>query len=190
MCWIVDEDCQTLAGRRREAIFVGAVGLISSIGRAVAVGLVLNGLNLMGLAITNCEQACVSPSGSKQDCLDECARQNISRQPPGVGQYAEFMYYVVVPVCQFFTALLTWTFPIYGTRLDAIYANQSTMFEAVLVRVSTKSSKKSQEITGSSASSDSLDVGSSGMQVAQVVGKPERGTDIPNKPAEEEEQSM
>merc|ERR1719373_1039699 len=89
MGWLVDEDCHREHGRRREAVFVGGVSLVSSIGRALAVGLVINGLAWAGLDMTNCSQPCsdlafdaVSSTEAETEaaCIEECDLHNIANQ--------------------------------------------------------------------------------------------------------------
>lgn len=125
--WLVDEDCLACDGRRREAVFVGSVNLVSSIGRAAAVGLVINGLASVGLDMTNCLQFCAGEL-DEAACVEACDVANVVRQPVAVRTYTRVLYYAVVPALQLACAALTASFPIHGARLDRIYATQAARF--------------------------------------------------------------
>jgi len=124
--WLCDEDCHSCEGRRREAVFVGMMSFVSSIGRAVAVGLVINGLAAVGLDFANCEEECI---GGADACMKLCEKQNLEGQPAAVKTYIQALYHGLMPLCQFIVAVLAMTFPIHGERLDAIYRNQARMFK-------------------------------------------------------------
>jgi len=155
--WIVDEDCQAVQGRRRDAatkeerseveaivkvtsgagstlgtcpqlIIVAGVSRTMLLAVSIFYFLVLNGLTLMGLDVTNCELACSAESdATKYECVAACDTSNFEKQPSGV-RFIEVMYFAVVPLCQAMCAWLVYSFPIYGERLDAIYANQRRLY--------------------------------------------------------------
>jgi len=124
--WVVDEDCHASHGRRREAVFVGVLSFVGAIGRAMAVGLVINGLGAVGLQFEFCDQVC---DGLRVPCKELCERRNIEGQPEAVKVYIQVLYYGVMPVCQALVAILAIAFPIRGERLDAIYRNQAQIFK-------------------------------------------------------------
>lgn len=128
--WVVDEDCIEHPGRRREALFVGGINFVNAIGRAAATGVVLLGLALAGLQVENCEQKCVDAfDAAKETCADSCDYDNLNRQPETVKVFILSVYYGFIPVCQILLAVLTYTFPIRGARLDAIYAGQARIYK-------------------------------------------------------------
>ncbi|CAJ1342323.1 unnamed protein product, partial [Effrenium voratum] len=97
LCWIVDEDCQAKAGRRREAIFVGCISLVSSVGRAAASGGLLFALSFAGLEVRNCAAEC---AGAGQSCRGECEEKNFEQQDPAVAACIQLFYYAVIPSFQ------------------------------------------------------------------------------------------
>eukprot|EP00438_Fugacium_kawagutii_P034135 Skav216733 [mRNA] locus=scaffold653:201057:205832:+ [translate_table: standard] len=127
--WVVDEDCQAKAGRRREAIFVGCISLVSSTGRAAASGILLTALSAAGLEVNNCAQQC---AGSDRDCRDDCEAQNFQSQDPAVATCVQFFYFAVIPSCQLIAIFLTYIFPIHSQRLELIYTNQEELYKQTL----------------------------------------------------------
>lgn len=129
LCWIVDEDCQAKAGRRREAIFVGCISLISSTGRAAASGILLTALSAAGLEVSNCAAECTDTDRDVVNCREECEVQNFESQDPAVKTCIQFFYFAVIPSCQLIAVFLTWIFPIHSHRLELIYKNQEELYK-------------------------------------------------------------
>lgn len=132
--WVVDEDCHACDGRRREAMFVGLIGFFSAIGRAVGVGIVLYGLAICGMDMVNCDLQCQDQAAAiVSDCVKRCDVENIVRQPQCVRIYLRVVYIALVTAFQAVAAVLVYTFPIYGARLDAIYDKQADLVTTVVV---------------------------------------------------------
>lgn len=125
LAWVIDEDAHAVDGRRREALFAGAVAFADSIGRACASGLVLNGMALAGMHLESCQTVC---DDDDNDCLEECQQANAEGQPGSVKTYIDILFFLVVPVCQVVATLLVYTFPIYGERVERIYAKQKVLY--------------------------------------------------------------
>uniref|UniRef100_A0A7S1F8M1 Uncharacterized protein n=1 Tax=Noctiluca scintillans TaxID=2966 RepID=A0A7S1F8M1_NOCSC len=125
LAWVIDEDAHAVDGRRREALFAGAVAFADSIGRAGAAGLVLNGMALSGMNLESCQTVC---NDDDNDCLEECQQANAEGQPASVKTYIDFLFFVLVPICQVVATVLVYTFPIYGERVERIYAKQEVLY--------------------------------------------------------------
>mmetsp|Transcript_147564 Transcript_147564/g.471978 ORF Transcript_147564/g.471978 Transcript_147564/m.471978 type:complete len:107 (+) Transcript_147564:1317-1637(+) len=78
----------------------------------------------------NCEQLCNGrPAEEEAACMAECQASTIERQPAAVRTYMEVLFCIVVPFFQLLAAALTYTFPIKGERLEAIYRGQADHFQ-------------------------------------------------------------
>lgn len=131
--WIIDEDCHSEKGRRREAMFVACLSLVSSLGTALSNGLLLNVLAVAGLKVSNCAQTCLGLTGDTETaCRHACDAQNLREQDPGVSICIDVFYLGVIPCIQLLAALLTYSFPIHGKRLDQIYERQAETFNKVV----------------------------------------------------------
>eukprot|EP00930_Biecheleria_cincta_P095554 TRINITY_DN87503_c0_g1_i1.p1 TRINITY_DN87503_c0_g1~~TRINITY_DN87503_c0_g1_i1.p1 ORF type:complete len:536 (-),score=57.15 TRINITY_DN87503_c0_g1_i1:57-1664(-) len=132
--WIIDEDCHAEKGRRREALFVGCLSLISSMGTALSSGLLLNSLGLAGLKVINCAQTCLEFTGDAEaSCREACDARKVEEQDPWVAICIDVFYLGVIPCIQLLAAYLTCSFPIHGKRLDLIYERQAESFKVVKV---------------------------------------------------------
>jgi len=132
--WIIDEDCHAEKGRRREALFVGCLSLIASMGTALSNGLLLNSLALAGLKVSNCAQTCLDLTGDAEaSCREACDARKVEEQDPRVAVCIDVFYLAVIPCIQLLAAYLTCTFPIHGERLDLIYERQAECFKVVKV---------------------------------------------------------
>lgn len=129
--WLVDEDCQAKVGRRRESLLYGCSSFFNSIGRALGIGLILIPLAVAGLSVEHCETVCDAETdkAAREACVGACDRRNIDEQPQSVRDYVNAVYYGLTPFLQFITAMLVYTFPIYGARLDAIYLGQVGIYQ-------------------------------------------------------------
>jgi Na+/melibiose symporter-like transporter len=117
--WVVDEDCLALVGRRREALFAGAVSFISSIGRGVAYSFIMIGLAAAGLTTKNCDVECADTTDAPT-CVADCQVDLLASQPESVRLFIQALYCVCIPVLQGTCALLCRTFPIDRTRVARI----------------------------------------------------------------------
>lgn len=130
--WIIDEDCHAEKGRRREAMFVGCLSLISSLGTALSNGLLLIALALAGLKVSNCAQTCLDLIGDAETaCREACDAKKLQEQDPWVAICIDVFYLGVIPCIQLLAAWLTCSFPIHGKRLDMIYLRQAETFKVV-----------------------------------------------------------
>jgi len=124
--WVLDEDCHAEEGRRREAVLVGLTSFFGAVGGAVAVAIVILGLGFTGMDIANCDVLCSEIEREvASECIKACDARNFEEQPPAVQKYLQVVYLAVLPACQLICAVLTYTFPIKGARLDAIYDRQA-----------------------------------------------------------------
>lgn len=149
LCWVVDEDCQAKAGRRREAIFVGCISLISSTGRATPSGILLTALSAAGLEVSNCAAECTNVDrDAMSKCREECEIQNFQSQDPAVATCIQFFYFAVIPSCQLIAVVLTYIFPIHSHRLELIYKNQEEIYKPMTGMSDTpKATKATHEVS-------------------------------------------
>lgn len=123
-CWIVDEDCLSNDGKRREATYAGLCNFIGGCGRASAAGFLYIGMSEAGLNTKNCSWYC-NDDHDQKSCVKACEVQVYASQPESVRDYIRAVYTYIAPVFQVLCALHITCFPIRGQRLHELCERQS-----------------------------------------------------------------